>query len=145
MTLRTKLLIAFTALLALALGGNCLLVAVAGRRALVDHSLERVEGLTALLVTASQYSVGVMDNTEQLLSDQMIAQATLAAHLVDVAENVAHLSPEQIKQRLKDCLAQCTELSPDQIVGRVRTSVQQFVDPREASDDLTLLVLKVTS
>jgi len=102
MKLRTKLLIAFTTLLAVALVGNYVLVASLGRRAMIDHTLGSAEALSAVMVAARQHGLKVERSAEELLGDQMIVQATLAAHLVDVAENFAHLSTEDIKKRLKD-------------------------------------------
>lgn len=102
MKLRTRLILGFTALLAVVLVANYVLVASLSRRAMVDYTLERVQSLTALLVKAGQYGLGVERNAEELLGAQMIVQATVAAHLVDVAENLAHLTPEEIKARLKD-------------------------------------------
>ena len=102
MSLRTKLLLAFTLLLVVALGANYLLVASQGRRLMNEQALGRMEALTAVMVTAGQYGLGVERNIEELLGDQMIAQAALAAHLVDVAENRAHMSPEEINERLRD-------------------------------------------
>lgn len=100
MNLRTKLLVGFCVLLAAALGGNYLLLASVGRHVLVRHATRRAESLTTVLARVGNYSLGVEEKAEWLLGEQMLAQAVLASHFVDVAENKARLSTEEINARL---------------------------------------------
>ncbi len=102
MTLRTKLLLALSVLLVVALGSNYLLVREGARRGLLKESQKRAVALTELLYYAGGFVVTVEEKAEDVIGEQMIVEATLAAHLVDVAENYAHFSPQQIVARLKD-------------------------------------------
>ncbi len=95
------LVLGFGALIVTALVVNYLLIASLGRRALAEHAMEQVASLSAMLVKADRYGLGVEGRAEDLLGSQMIVHAMLAANLVDVAENYAHMSPEQINERLK--------------------------------------------
>ncbi|MCK4283697.1 MAG: SpoIIE family protein phosphatase [Candidatus Brocadiae bacterium] len=102
MKLRAKLLLAFSGLMAVAVLGNYLLVSSLGHRAMVEYTLERVKAVTAMVAKVGEYGLRVERSAEELLGEQMIVQAALAAHLVDVAENSAQLPAKDIKERLRD-------------------------------------------
>jgi len=102
MTLRTKLLLALSVLLVVALGSNYLLVRGAARRGLLQESQKRAVALTELLYYSGWFVSTVEEKAEDIIGEQMIVEAALAAHLVDVAENYAHLTPQQTIARLRD-------------------------------------------
>jgi sigma-B regulation protein RsbU (phosphoserine phosphatase) len=102
MHFRTQLLIGFSLLLAVVLCASYVLVTALGRHAIHANALERSAALSKILQAAADFGLRVEGDAEDLLGRQMIAEATLAAHLVDVAENDAGLSAEQIKARLRD-------------------------------------------
>ncbi len=102
MSLRTKLLLALSVLLVVALGSNFLLVREGARRGLLQESQKRAVALTELLYFAGGFVSNVEAKAEDVIGEQMVVEATLAAHLVDVAENKAHLTPQQIIARLRD-------------------------------------------
>ncbi|MHC4481214.1 MAG: hypothetical protein ACYS1C_09655, partial [Planctomycetota bacterium] len=108
MKLRTHLLLAFTFLLAITVGATHLLVSVRARRALVEESKKNAVTIAEILSDTGEFSIQTMYRAEDLVGSQMIVQATLAAHLVDIAENgaVPPLSPDQIRARLRDIAAQ---------------------------------------
>lgn len=95
-TLRTRLIRAFFLLLAVALGGSYLAMVAMMRRSALSEFREQALSLTQMLFVAGRYAVGVEDRTDTLIGQQMIAQAVLASHLVDVAENRAKMKPDEI-------------------------------------------------
>ncbi|RMD79069.1 MAG: HAMP domain-containing protein [Lentisphaerae bacterium] len=63
------------------------------------------KGITRILEHAVDYADQVPVLAENAIALHMQASATILAHLVDIAENQAHLTPPQITQRLKQIAA----------------------------------------
>ncbi len=76
------------------------------RRQMLDQAVANGIAIAALLGQASEYSRNVPLKAEADMGKQMAASATILAHLVDVAENLAGQTPQQIMQRLKSIVAQ---------------------------------------
>lgn len=102
MLLRTKLTLSFAALLILAMGANWFAVANRTRAAVRDNSIQRATAIAEMLDAGSLYARWLPRRAEELVGSQMLVQAALAAHFVDVAENRASMGPEEIRARLKD-------------------------------------------
>ncbi|MFW6188984.1 MAG: PP2C family protein-serine/threonine phosphatase [Planctomycetota bacterium] len=115
MNLRTQLLLALVFLILLVLGGTYALLLAGTRRGLVREAEQRAEELTDLLFVSGQFVGRAQTITEFSVGQQMTAQATLAAHLVDVAENGAGMSPRQIRERLEDVTRRT-------VLGRIRVT-----------------------
>lgn len=100
MSLRAKLLLALTLLLAVSLGGNYVLLVVQARRTLHQESAAKAMGIAELLYAVGAFVRPLEQKAEDIIGGQMIVQAELAAHLVDIAER-AGMTPEQINARLR--------------------------------------------
>ena len=105
MRLRTKLILSFSLVLGIALAANNFVTIRALRRSLLDQSVDQSKNLVEILQATDHFVVGLPARVEDVVGSHLLVEALLTAHLVDVAENGAHLKPEQIKERLKDVAA----------------------------------------
>ncbi len=105
MRLRTKLILSFSLVLGIALAANNFVTIRALRRSLLDQSVDQSKNLVEILQATDHFVVGLPARVEDVVGSHLLVEAMLTAHLVDVAENGAHLKPEQIKARLKDVAA----------------------------------------
>ncbi len=105
MRLRTKLILSFSLVLGIALAANNFVTIRALRRSLLDQSVDQSKNLVEILQATDHFVVGLPARVEDVVGSHLLVEALLTAHLVDVAENGAHLSPAQIKARLKDVAA----------------------------------------
>ncbi|MBW4520489.1 MAG: response regulator [Scytolyngbya sp. HA4215-MV1] len=100
MTLRNQILLMVTCLLAVAVLATTGVLTLAARQSLFKQT-ERDGILLAQAVSRmTAFTQEIPKNAEKALSDQMVAQATLAAHLVAIAEQ-AGLKPKEINAHLK--------------------------------------------
>ena len=105
MRLRTRLIISFGALLVLALGASSAVNVIQIQRSVVESSVRNAQGLVEILEAGDRFVSRLPESAEEMIGSQMLVQALLAAHLVDVAENKAKMSPAEITARLKDVVA----------------------------------------
>ncbi len=99
MRLRTKLILSFSLVLGLALAANNLVTIQALRESLLNQSVDQAKNLVEILQATDHFVVSLPERVEDVVGSHLVVEALLAAHLVDVAENGARLSPEQIKSR----------------------------------------------
>ncbi len=102
MKLRTRLMLALVLLLAVGVIGDHVLSVMAARRVLFSESKNRATALADVLFAAGSFAHAAESQLEDIVGAQMVVEATLAAHLVDVAENRAGMAPDEIKARLRD-------------------------------------------
>jgi len=102
MRLRTKLILAFSLVLGLALAANNFVSIEALRRSLLNQSVEQSKSLVEILQATDQFVIGLPEKVEELLGSHLIVEGLLVAHFVDVAENHAKLDRAEIVRRLKD-------------------------------------------
>ncbi len=102
MTLRSRLIGAFLLLLIITLGGSYFAMYVMLQQSAFAEYRSRATSLTEIFSLVGQYTVEVAESTDAIIGKQMVAQAMLASHMVDVAENRAEMSSEEIAQRLMD-------------------------------------------
>ncbi|MBN1147149.1 MAG: HAMP domain-containing protein [Anaerolineales bacterium] len=107
MTLRTRILLMVSGLLALAVLAAALTLAWTARQSLIAQAEADGQLLAQLLARSASFALRVPPDVEDAIGDQMIVEATIAAHLVAIAE-AAGLSPEEINAHLR----QITEDSP---------------------------------
>ncbi|MFB3902984.1 MAG: methyl-accepting chemotaxis protein [Acidobacteriota bacterium] len=105
MRLRTKLIVSFSLVLGFALAANSFVTIRALRQSLLDHAVSQSKNLVEILQATDHFVVGLPDRVEDVVGSHLLVEALLTAHLVDIAENRARLSAEQIKDRLKQVAA----------------------------------------
>jgi HAMP domain-containing protein len=103
------MLLSVTALLAIAVLSTAGALAWSGRQSLLAQTEADGILLARLLARSAQFAGEVTGDVEQALGDQMLVEATIAAHLVAVAE-AAGLPSEAINARLREIVAR-TSLS----------------------------------
>jgi len=91
----------FTLLLAAALASNAALAGRHARRALLDAGVDKAKSLAETLEAAERFVKDLPGQMETLVGQQMIVQATLLAHLVDIAENRAKMSTDEIVEVMR--------------------------------------------
>jgi len=107
MTLRTRILLMVSGLLVLAVLVAALALAWTARQSLIAQVEADGQLLAQLLARSASFALRVPPDVEDAISDQMVVEATIAAHLVAIAE-AAGLSPEEINMHLR----QITGASP---------------------------------
>jgi HAMP domain-containing protein len=107
MTLRTRILLMVSGLLILAVLATALTLAWTARQSLLAQVETDGQLLAQLLARSASFALRVPPDVEDSISDQMVVEATIAAHLVAIAE-AAGLSMEQINGHLR----QITDNSP---------------------------------
>ena len=101
MKLQKQILLTTIGLVLLALIPTVVLLTWASRRALLAQSEAQGKQVAQTLARSAQFVEKVPKDVENTIADHMLAEATIAANLVAVAE-AANLSPQQINQRLSD-------------------------------------------
>jgi len=105
MRLRTKLILSFSLVLGIALAANSFVTIRALRKSLLDQSVDQSKNLIEILQATDDFVVGLPERVEDMVGSHLLVEALLTAHLVDIAENRARLSPAEIKDRLKNVAA----------------------------------------
>lgn len=100
MTIRAKTLLMVTCLLAAAVFATAGVLGWSSRRALLAETEAQGLVIARLLARSAAFGTQVMSDVEAAIGEQMIVEATIAAHLVAVAE-AARLSSQEINRRLK--------------------------------------------
>ncbi|HEY6366172.1 MAG TPA: adenylate/guanylate cyclase domain-containing protein, partial [Candidatus Binatia bacterium] len=100
MTIRTQTLLMVTSLLAAAVLATAGVLGWNSRQALLADT--EAEGLVIvrLLERSAAFGARVMSDVEGAIGEQMVIEATMAAHLVALGE-MAGVSPQEINRRLK--------------------------------------------
>ena len=100
MTIRTQTLLMVTSLLAAAVLATAGVLGWNSRQALLADT--EAEGLVIvrLLERSAAFGARVMSDVEAAIGEQMVIEATMAAHLVALGE-AAGVSPQEINRRLK--------------------------------------------
>jgi len=100
MTLRDRILLMVTTLLVLAVLATALTLTWTARQALLSQMEADGKVITQLLARSAAFAVQVPSDVEQAVGEQMIVEATIAAHMIAIAE-AAGLTPEQINEHLR--------------------------------------------
>ncbi len=103
----TRLIVLVTGMLVVAVIVTTLLLGWSTRQALLDEAEATGEGVARLLARSATLAQEIPGDVEQANSDQMVAQALLAAHFVEAAEQ-AGLSPDEINDTLREIVDQTT-------------------------------------
>jgi phosphoserine phosphatase RsbU/P len=99
-TIRTQTLLMVTLLLAAAVLATAGVVGWSSRRALLAETEAQGLVIARLLARSAAFGAHVMSDVENAIGDQMVVEATIAAHLVAVGE-AAGVSSQEINRRLK--------------------------------------------
>jgi|GEM_PF-2876625 len=102
MTLRTRLTISLNGLLLVTVALVSGLTLFTTVHSLREDARHNALSTASLLARAATVSIGAPGEIENLIGDQMVVQARLAAHLVKIAEGKAGLSPQEINAVLDD-------------------------------------------
>lgn len=102
MSLQRRILLMVVGLLLIVLLPTILIFTLNTRNALVQQAETNGQLIAELLAQSTGFIESVPQQAEAFISDQMIVQAEIAAHLVAIAEQDAGLTPEQINQHLQD-------------------------------------------
>lgn len=86
MTLRTRTLLVVTSLLAAAVLTTTGVLAWSSRRGLLAETEDHGLAIARLLAQSAAFGTQVMEDVEAAIGEQMLIEATIAAHLVAVAE-----------------------------------------------------------
>ena len=97
---RTRLIILVTGLLAGAVLFTTILLGWSTRQAVLEEAEANGELLARLLARSASLAREIPRDMENVISDQMVAQAVILAHFIDAAEQ-AGLNPEDINRRLR--------------------------------------------
>ena len=100
MTIRTQTLLMVTVLLAAAVLATAGVVGWSSRRALLAETEAQGLVIARLLARSAAFGARVMNDVETAIGEQMVVEATMAAHLVALGE-AAGVSPKEINRRLK--------------------------------------------
>jgi len=107
MSFRTRLIILVTGMLVGAVFITTVLLSWSTRQAVLGEAEATGEILARLLARSASLAREIPSDVEQVISDQMIAQALILAHFIGAAER-AGLSPEEINQSLRGIVDQTT-------------------------------------
>ncbi|MEG4918443.1 MULTISPECIES: SpoIIE family protein phosphatase [unclassified Microcoleus] len=99
MKLQRQILLTTIGLVSLALVPTVALLTWTSRHALLAQTEAQGKQVAQSLARSAQFVEKVPKDVENTIADHMLAQATISAHLVAIAE-AANLSPQQINQRL---------------------------------------------
>lgn len=98
--LQTRILLMITGLLAFAVFATAALLAWNTRRAILDQTAADGIQLAQLLARSAEFADQIADEVEDAVGEQMIVQATIAAHLIAIAEQAGR-TPAQINNTLQ--------------------------------------------
>ncbi|MBN1220780.1 MAG: HAMP domain-containing protein [Anaerolineae bacterium] len=101
MTLQIRVLLMVTSLLIVTILTTAVALAWSARQSLLAETEKNGILIAELIARSTSFADQVPRDVEAAIGEQMIVEATIAAHLVDVAEQVG-LSPAQINARLQD-------------------------------------------
>jgi len=99
-TIRTQTLLMVTVLLAAAVLATAGVVGWSSRRALLAETEAQGLVIARLLARSAAFGARVMNDVETAIGEQMVVEATMAAHLVAMGE-AAGVAPKEINRRLK--------------------------------------------
>ncbi len=100
MSFRTRLIMLVTGMLVGAVFVTTVLLGWSTRQAVLSEAEAAGEMVARLLARSASLAREIPSDVEQVIGDQMVAQATILAHFVGAAEQ-AGLSPEEINERLR--------------------------------------------
>lgn len=100
MSFRTRLIMLVTGMLVGAVFVTTVLLGWSTRQAVLSEAEATGEMVARLLARSASLAREIPSDVEQVIGDQMVAQATILAHFVGAAEQ-AGLSPEEINERLR--------------------------------------------
>jgi hypothetical protein len=101
MTLRSRVLLMVTSLLIVTILTTTTALAWSARQSLLNETEKNGVLMTELIARSTSFAEQVPRDVEQAIGEQMIVEATIAAHLIDVAGQ-ADLSSAEINDRLRD-------------------------------------------
>ena len=101
MNLRSRIQLTITGLLSLALLPTIALLTWTGRQSLLERTKEDGVRIAQMLAQSASLVEQIPQDVEEVIGDQMVVSSIIAAHLVDIAENRASLTPDEINARLK--------------------------------------------
>jgi sigma-B regulation protein RsbU (phosphoserine phosphatase) len=100
MTIKTQTLSMVTLLLVAAVLATAGVMGWSSRRALLAETEAQGLVIAGILARSASFGAHVMTDVENAIGEQMVVEATLAAHLVAVGE-AARIGPKEINRRLK--------------------------------------------
>jgi hypothetical protein len=101
MTLRSRVLLMVTSLLIVTILTTTAALAWSARQSLLSETEKNGVLMAELIARSTSFAEQVPRDVEQAIGEQMIVEATIAAHLIDVAGQ-ADLSSAEINDRLRD-------------------------------------------
>jgi class 3 adenylate cyclase len=107
MSFRTRLIMLVTGMLIGAVFITTVLLSWSTRQAFLDEAETTGEMVARLLARSASLAREIPSDVEQVISDQMVAQALILAHFIGAAEQ-AGLSPEKINRVLRGIVDQTT-------------------------------------
>ena len=107
MSFRTRLILLVTGMMVGAVFITTVLLGWSTRQAILDEAESTGEMVARLLARSASLAREIPSDVEQVISDQMVAQAVILAHFIGAAER-AGLSPEEINQSLRGIVDQTT-------------------------------------
>lgn len=100
MTLKARTVLMVTAVVAIAVLATAAALAYSTRNAILDQTREDGLLIAELLARSAGFANHVPQDVEGAIGQQMVVEATIAAHLVAIAEQ-AGLTPDQINDHLR--------------------------------------------
>ena len=100
MTIRTQTLLMVTLVLVAAVVATAGVLGWSSRQALLAEAEAQGLVIARLLARSAAFGARVMTDVEAAIGEQMVVQATMAAHLVALGEAVG-VGPQEINRRLK--------------------------------------------
>lgn len=100
--LQTKLFLAIVGLLVITVVATAFVVTSGATQAMVSQTEEDGIAIGQMLARSANFAVRVPKQVEEIVGDQMVVEARIAANLVAVAEGRARMSPAEIKAVLQD-------------------------------------------
>jgi class 3 adenylate cyclase len=107
MSFRTRLIILVTGMLVGAVFITTVLLSWSTRQAVLGEAEATGEMVARLLARSASLAREIPSDVEQVISEQMVAQALILAHFIGAAEQAGH-SPEKINQSMRGIVDQTT-------------------------------------
>jgi HAMP domain-containing protein len=101
MTLQSRVLLMVTSLLIVTILITATVLAWSARQSLLNETEKNGILMAELIARSTSFADQVPRDVEQAIGEQMIVEATIAAHLIDLAQQ-ANLGPAEINDRLRD-------------------------------------------
>jgi len=102
MKLQTKIFLSIIGLLVITVIATAFVTTRGATQSMLAQMEEDGITIAQLLARSSNFAVRVPKQVEDVIGDQMVVEARIAAHLVAVAEGRAGMSPEEINAILRD-------------------------------------------